>query len=127
MDPAVLFQAADFNKTVTEIILYDHFGREELGRLSGKDAKCLIELLAQASPASLTGEDYEAIGKAQKSGQSFLAAFQLPDTARYKLYVIPTLSLTMIGNGRYTLPEEFHPAFDSVFDALAQTPVEKIS
>lgn len=127
LDPAALFQAADFKRTVTGIILYDHFGREELGRLSGKDAKRLIELLAQASPAFLTGEDYEAIGKAQKSGESFLAAFQLADTTRYKLYVIPSLSLTMIGNGRYTVPEEFHPAFDSVFDALGQAPVERIS
>ena len=127
LDPAALFQAADFKKNVTEIILYDHFGREELGRLSGKDAKRLVELLAQASPASLTGEDYEAIGKAQKSGESFLLAFQLADTTRCKLYVIPSLSLTMIGNGRYTVPDEFHPAFDSVFDALGQTPVERIS
>ena len=98
-----------------------------MGRLSGKDAKRLIELLVQASPAFLTGEDYEAIGTAQKSGESFLVAFHLADTTRYTLYVIPSLSLAMIGNSRYTIPEEFHPAFDSVFDALGQTPVKRIS
>lgn len=127
LDAAALFEAADFQKTVTEIVLFDHFGREELGQLSGKEAKLLIELLAQSSPASLSNEDYEAIGKAQKSGRSFLVVFQLADTTRYRLYVIPSLSIAMIGNGRYTLPDEFHSAFDPVFDALRQTPVERIS
>lgn len=127
LDAAALFETANFQKTVTEIILYDHFGREELGRLSGRDTKVLIKLLSQASPASLTQGDYEAIGKAQKAGKSFLVAFQLADTTRYRLYVIPSLSIAMIGNGRYTLPDEFHSAFDPVFDALSQTPVERIS
>lgn len=53
--------------------------------------------------------------------------FRLADTTRYKLYVIPSLSVAMIGNGRYTLPDEFHSAFDPVFDALSQAPVEGIS
>lgn len=127
LDAAALFEAADFQKTVTEIILYDHFGRDELGRLSGKEAKKLIELLSQVSPASLTNEDYEAIGKAQKAGKSFLVVFQLADTTCYKLYVIPSLSIAMMGNDRYTLPDEFHSAFDPVFDALSQAPVERIS
>lgn len=127
LDAAALFEAAGFPKTVTEIILYDHFGREELDRLSGKEAKELIGLLSQVSPASLTNEDYEAIGKAQKAGKSFLVIFQLADTTCYKLYVIPSLSIAMIGNGRYTLPDEFHSAFDPVFDVLNQTPVERIS
>lgn len=118
LDAADLFEAADFRKTVTEIILYDHFGQNELGRLSGGDAKELIKLLAQVSPASLTNEDYEEIGKAQKAGKSFLVVFQLADTTRYQLYVIPSMSIAMIGNGRYTLPDEFHSAFDATFAAL---------
>lgn len=127
LDAAALFEAANFRKTVTKITLFDHFGREELGQLSGKEAKDLIGLLSQVSPASLTNEDYEAIGKAQKAGESFLVVFQLADTTRYKLYVIPSLSIAMIGNSRYTLPDEFHSAFDPVFDALNQTPVERNS
>ncbi|MDE6902170.1 MAG: hypothetical protein K2P22_05455, partial [Lachnospiraceae bacterium] len=31
LDAAALFEAANFRKTVTEIILYDHFGQDELG------------------------------------------------------------------------------------------------
>lgn len=126
LDAAELFHAAGFAHNVTEVILLDHFGREELGRLSGKEAKRLVELLAQVSPATLTREDYEAIGKAQNGGESFQAVLRLEDTTRYKLYVIPSLSIAMIGNGRYTLTEEFHSAFDPVFESLVQTPVERI-
>lgn len=127
LDPAALFEAAGFDRNVTEIILFDHFGREELGRLSGKEAGKLVALLAQISPASLEREDYEAIAKAQNGGESFLVEFRLADTTRYKLYVIPSLSIAMVGNGRYALTEEFHSAFDPVFESLVQTPVERTS
>lgn len=126
LDVDALFETAGFRETVTDIILYDHFGQNELGRLSGQDVRQMVALLAQVSPASLTNEDYEKIAKAQKSGESFLVVFQLADTTRYKLYVIPSLSIAMIGSDRFLLPAEFHSAFDSVFDSLCQAPVERI-
>ena len=115
------FVTADFQNIVTGISIYDHFGREELTQLQGEDVERMLRLLTQVTPAALTNEDYAAIGKAQTSGESFLVTFQLADTTRYKLYVIPSMSLAMINNDRFFVTDEFHSAFDATFSALKPT------
>ncbi len=121
------FAAADFQNIVTGISIYDHFGREELTRLSSKDVEQMLRLLTEITPATLTNEDYSKIGKAQTSGESFLVVFQLADTTRYKLYVIPSMSIAMINNNRFFVTDEFHSAFDATFAALKQTDMERPS
>ena len=120
VDVTAYFEAANFKETVTEISVYDHFGREELTRLSGKNVIRMIEVLSEVTPAVLSNDDYSEIGKAQKSGESFLLVFHLADTTRYQMYVIPSLSIAMIGNNRYILTDEFHNAFDATFAGLNQ-------
>lgn len=112
------FATADFRNIVTGISICDHFGREELTQLRGEDMEQMLQLLAQVTPATLTNEEYGRIAKAQTSGESFLVVFQLADTTRYNLYVIPSMSIAMINNGRFSVTDEFHSAFDATFSAL---------
>lgn len=121
------FATADFQNIVTGISIYDHFGREELTQLHGGDVEQMLQLLAQVTPAVLTNDDYSKIAKAQTSGESFLVVFQLADTTRYKLYVIPSMSIAMINNDRFFVTDKFHSAFDATFAALEQTDVERPS
>ena len=112
------FETADFQNIVTGISIYDHFGREELAQFHGEDVERMLQLLTQVTPATLTNDDYSKIGKVQTSGDSFLVAFQLADTTRYQLYVIPSMSIAMINNDRFFVTDEFHSAFDATFAAL---------
>lgn len=112
------FAAADFQNIVTEISIYDHFGQEELARLHGKDVEQMLGVLTEVTPADLSDDDYSKIGRAQISGESFLVVFQLADTTRYQLYVIPSMSIAMINNDRFLLTDAFHSAFDATFAAL---------
>lgn len=120
MNAAEYFKAADFRKTVTGISVYDHRGTELLAEVSAEDTKPMIDALSRSQPAELTDEEYQLIGKAQKEGRSFQLFFALNDGTIYKLYVIPSLEITMIGDNRYILPEDFSASFGQLFDGLAQ-------
>lgn len=121
------FATADFQSIVTGISIYDHYGREELTQLQGADVEQMLRLLSEVIPATLTNDDYSRIAKAQTSGESFLIVLQLADTTRYKLYVIPSMSIAMINNDRFFVTDEFHSAFDATFAALKQADVEYLS
>lgn len=121
VDMAAYFETADFEKTVKEIQIYDHFGREKLETVKGSKVSKMIALLSQVHPAELSNEDFERIGKAQKNGKSFLVVFRLADTTQFQLYVIPSMSIAMIGDNRYRLPEAFQNDFGTLFGSLKQS------
>lgn len=123
IDVSAYFESAGFAQNVEQIIINDHAGKNALKTLTGKDVSRLVELLSMVTPAELTNEEYEKIGKAQKSGESYLLSFQLKDTTAYKMYIIPKLSLAMIGDNRYILPGEFATEFDPLFEELKQQPM----
>lgn len=121
LDAETFFQAANFRKTVSSAEIYDHSGAALLHTLSRTDAKSLVKILSQCTAADLSEADYEAIAQAQNSGESFQVLLRLNDTTAYRLYLIPSLSIAMMGNGRYILPEAFHASFDNLFSELQVT------
>lgn len=114
------FQAADFPNAVNGISIYDHAGTEMLSQIPPEYITTLISTLSQAQPAKLTDNDYQQIGKAQKEGKSFQLFLALNDGTIYKLYVIPSLEITMIGDNRYILPTDFSANFEQLFEGLNQ-------
>ncbi|WMJ82950.1 hypothetical protein ACS3UN_01020 [Oscillospiraceae bacterium LTW-04] len=120
VDVSDYFTKANFVEIVDEIIIYDHFKRNALDAISDKETKQMIAGLSKSSPVVLSNDDYEKIGKAQKSGRSFLLSFELNDKTQYEMYVIPTLGISMIGDNRYTLPDEFVSTYGDLFSGLEQ-------
>ncbi len=114
------FESAKFLDKVNQIRIEDHMGRDTFTTLSGEDAKNMIELLANSTPVRLTSEQYQAIAKAQSNGRSFLIVFELNDTTTYQLYVIPTLSIVMIGDNKYTLAQKFLDEYTDLFASFKQ-------
>lgn len=123
MDIAEYFETARFPETINTIFIYDHMGKEMLAEIPDKEIASIIDTLAQAKPAELNGEDYQKISKEQKEGNSYQLFLNLNDGTVYQLYVIPSLEITMIGDNRYVLPENFADDFDSIFSALSQKPL----
>lgn len=123
MNIAEHFKAAGIPEIVNEISVYNHLGTELLAEIPAKEITPLIDTLSKAQPADLTDEEYQQIGKAQKEGESFQLFLTLNDGTIYKLYVIPSLEITMIGDNRYILPNEFSESFGHLFDGLIQQPL----
>ena len=123
MDVAEHFKAARFPETINEVSIYDHAGVQMLADFPSSEIEALIDTLAQSMPAQLSDEDYQQIAKAQNEGQSYQLFFSLNDGTIYHLYVIPSLEIAMIGDGRYVLPESFAEDFGSLFEGLSQNPL----
>ncbi|WP_296628748.1 hypothetical protein, partial [uncultured Negativibacillus sp.] len=123
MDVAEHFKAARFPETINEVSIYDHAGAQMLADFPSSEIEALIDTLAQSMPAQLSDEDYQQIAKAQNEGQSYQLFFSLNDGTIYHLYVIPSLEIAMIGDGRYVLPESFAEDFGSLFEGLSQSPL----
>lgn len=121
MDVSKYFEKADFPNAIEKILICDHAGKANLGEISEKEA--FVNMLTQVSPVKLSGEQYQEIAEAQNSGKSFMITFELKDSTRYGLYVIPSLNIAMVGDNRYTLPQEFADEFGSMFDGLNQQPL----
>lgn len=94
-----------------------------LADFPSSEIEALIDTLAQSMPAQLSDEDYQQIAKEQNEGQSYQLFFSLNDGTIYHLYVIPSLEIAMIGDGRYVLPESFAEDFGSLFEGLSQNPL----
>lgn len=118
LDAEAFFSAADFRHTVSSVEIYDHDGTVLLDTLDRSQAKKMVRLLSEIIPAQLSETEYEAIAQAQSSGESYRLLLRLKDTTACQMYVIPSLSIAMLGNGRYTLPENFHTTFDPLFSDL---------
>ncbi len=114
------FQSADFPNAINGISVYDHAGTEMLAEIPSEFITALISTLSQAQPAKLSDEEYQKIGKAQNEGKSFQLFLTLNDGTIYKLYVIPSLEITMIGDNRYILPADFSANFGQLFEGLNQ-------
>jgi len=123
MDASKYFQQARFSEIVEGISIYDHMGRDLLSEVPTKDVASLVEILSQTTPAKLDNDDYQQIAKAQKNGLSYRLSFNLSDGTKYWLYVIPSLDIAMLGDGRYTLPDSFSNQFGTLFDGLEQKPL----
>lgn len=117
------FKTAGIPEIVNEISVYNHLGSELLAEIPSEKIIPLIDTLSEARPAELTNEEYQQIGKAQKEGESFQLFLTLNDGTIYKLYVIPSLKITMIGDNRYILPDEFNASFGQLFEGLSQQPL----
>ncbi|MEG1447803.1 MAG: hypothetical protein RSC41_00570 [Oscillospiraceae bacterium] len=116
------FETADFISNVENISVCDHLGNTVLQEISKKnDIKAMISLLSQSEPATLSNEQYEQIAKAQSIGKSFMLIFELSDTTEFKLYVIPSLSVAMVGDNRYTLSNEWKQEYSDFFEGLETT------
>lgn len=119
MDAAEYISAARFAQNVEKIEICDHFGREVLDTLNRKKARQLLALLTEAQPAKLTNEEYERIARAQNEGKSFRLRLLLNDTTQTGMYVIPSMSIVMIGDNRYVLPEEAAQEVIRIFEGLS--------
>ena len=126
MDVSEYFQAARFPEIIDEVFICDHMGTEMLSEFPKEETASLIDLLSQAEPAELSDEDYQQIARAQTEGDSYQLLFSLNDGTTYRLYVIPSLGIIMIGDDRYTLPESFADTFGGVFDGLSQKPIPSL-
>lgn len=120
MDISEYFEAARFPEIIDEVSIYDHAGTQMLSGVPEKEITALIDVLAQAEPAKLSNEDFQEISRAQKEGNSYQLFFELNDGTTYQLYVIPSLGITMLGDNRYALPENFADDFGYLFDGLSQ-------
>lgn len=114
------FEAARFPETINQIAIYDHAGREMLGEFPQKETSSLISILSQVEPAALSEEDYQQIARAQREGKSYRLLLELDDGTTCSLYVIPSLDIAMIGDGRYALPESFGDNFEALFEGLEE-------
>ena len=126
VDLSDYFAAADFAHTARTIEIRDHMGREVLDTLEGQDRRAMLDLLCQCKAAELENEDYPAIGEAQRSGGSFRLVLKLTDGTDYGLYVLPELGLAMLGDNKYSLPEDFRQSFGERFGGLTQGPLPAI-
>ena len=118
-DYMAYYETAGFDLVSLEI--RDHMGREVLSVV--EDPEPLLESVFASRPVALSDGDYEAIGRAQTEGKSFLLVLNLRDTTRYTLYLIPELRISMIGDNRLMLPEDFYDRFGSLFAELTQPPL----
>ena len=118
LDAKAYFETADFENNVEEIEICDHMGSKELKTISGEDAKKMMELISQSEETKLTNDQYQEIGQAQSGGESFQLHFVLKDKTEYKLYVIPSLEISMIGDNRCKLPKEFAEQYGELFAGL---------
>ena len=117
------FKTAGFPETADSLSISDHMGREELKNISGKDMELLLEVLSRSEEAEFTDEEYQAMGKAQKNGESFYLSLNLKDGTAYRFYVIPSLGISMFGDNRYRLPEDFDKKCSGFFSDLEQKPL----
>ena len=121
-DIAKLFESADFLNNTESIEIWDHFDREKLSEINEKDIESFLKEAALSKKAELSDEDYQAIGKAQSEGKSFRIVLKLKDAPDYKLYIIPEMNISMIGDSRLYLPDTFNESFGSYFADLRQGP-----
>lgn len=120
MDISEFFKAADFSGTANGISVYDHAGKERLRDIPDEEMTSFIEELERVSPAELSNEQYQAIGKAQKEGKSYQLFLMLNDGTRYSFYLIPSMNIAMIGDNRYMLSDNFADRFGNLFENLSQ-------
>lgn len=121
MDLTQYFEWAGFADTATGAEVLDHVGNTVLDTLSQEDAVRMVELLSLCTPADLSNEDYERIARAQSEGQSYRVSLQLQDGTRFSFYVIPSLSIAMVGDNRYQVPDTFLSEFGDRLTALSQS------
>lgn len=102
------------------IKIYDHFGRNELAIIEKKQTKQIVASLEKCTLANLTNDEYETIARAQNEGKSFLLSFTLKDGTSFRMYIIPSLKIAMIGDNKYKLPDNFTSDYVKIFDGLNQ-------
>ena len=122
LDLAEQFAAADLIRRAEGMLICDHTGSQVLGEVDAEQTAALLEELTSAVPAQLTDEQYQQIGRAQSQGGSYRLLIELDDGTRYPMYVIPSLSIAMVGDGRYTMPQELAGRFS---DLTAQLPAQQ--
>ncbi len=114
------FSLAGFPENIQGVSIYDHAGINLLDRLPNEEIENFTELLKGSLPAELENEDYQEIGRAQQEGRSFQISFELMDGTEYRFYLIPSLRISMFGDGRYSLPQEFCDSYTDIFEGLTQ-------
>jgi hypothetical protein len=114
---------AKLSEIADALKIYDHFGRNELATIERKQTKQIVGSLEKCTIANLTNNDYETIARAQNEGKSFLLSFALKDGTRFKMYVIPSLKIAMIGDNKYKLSDDFTSDYIKIFDGLNQKPL----
>lgn len=117
------FDTAGFPDAVEDIQICDHAGRNVLRSVAEAEIGPLLSLLAQAAPADLTDDQYQEIGRAQRSGGSYQLVFRLKDSTSYEMRVIPALSIVSAGDIRYLMPDEYAQELNALFSGLTQAPL----
>ena len=116
------FETAHLQERVESILICDHAGRESLAEVSDQEVLEMLSVISGSARTELTDEQYQQVGRAQRTGGSFLLQCRMNDGTAYQMYVIPSLSIVMAGDSMYVLPHTFSEEFGSIFDGLEQRP-----
>lgn len=117
------FAVAELEERVETIQICDHAGLESLYEVSGPQVREMLSVIAGSTQTEPSNEQYQQIGRAQRTGGSFLLRCRMDDGTAYQLYVIPSLSIAMAGDSVYALPNVFSEDFGTLFDGLKQQSV----
>ena len=115
VDLSEYFKSANIIKNTKNIFVYNHFGNECLGELKNREFKKLIKIITNASEKEFSNEEFEAIAKSQSNGESFKIVLILKDETTFEFYIIPNLSVVMVGDNRYEVSEEFSNDLKEIF------------
>lgn len=122
LDLDAYFETAALEDRVESIQICDHAGQEVLAEVAAQNVQEMLSVISDSTQAELTDEQYQQIGKAQRTGGSFLLKCQMNDGTAYQMYVIPSLSIVMAGDSTYSLTDTFSEKYSPIFDGLEQQP-----
>lgn len=120
------FESANIIKNTKDIFVYNHFGNECLGELKNREFKKLIKIITNASEKEFSNEEFEAIAKSQSNGESFKMVLILKDQTTFEFYVIPNLSVVMVGDNRYEVPKDFSNDLKEIFKDYKRITVQPL-
>lgn len=117
IDVAKYLETANLKEHVVFVDIFDHMGVNILNSLSQEEAIKLLDTFAKGTVTKLSAEEFEAIGKAQVDGDSFMLEFMLEDNTTFTSYIIPSMNYITIGD--YTcVVEDLEATVGSYFENL---------
>ena len=97
-------------------------GRKQVLLVSDQEVLEMLSVISGSARTELTDQQYQQVGRAQRTGGSFLLQCRMNEGTASQMYVIPSLSIVMAGDSMYVLPHTFSEEFGSIFDGLEQRP-----
>ncbi|MFV0400101.1 MAG: hypothetical protein ACK5LX_05710 [Oscillospiraceae bacterium] len=109
---------AKLDKQVSQILITPLNYGDILGTIDGETASKLLAELKNASPASLTNEEYETFARIQSQGGTYTLVVQLKDATSVEMLITPELGIISIGDDKYHLTDRFVADYGSLFEGL---------